>query len=166
MRDLLRDKTRVMVNGKSVFMWEWEGQFREFDQRVCLAKAWRGNPLSPRALASAARRETLLSPCFVSVVVSLLYGFSLFPPGFFIRYGYCQTLFLTISTLFQIYCFYRKMYFQAQKKKNEPFNFVTTKLLYPVNKSSSSLGRSSGMQGKIIVSFLYNFIYKHINRCL
>jgi len=36
-------------------------------------------------------------------------------PRFFIRYGYCQTLFLTISSPFQIYCLYRKCTFSPTK---------------------------------------------------
>ena len=63
-RDPLVDKTRVMVNGKLENKRTREGNLEKEERgRVCLAKAWRRNPLSPRALASAARRETLLSPC-------------------------------------------------------------------------------------------------------
>lgn len=38
-----------------------------------------------------------------------------FLPRFFIRYGYWQSLFLTISSLFQIYCLYRKCTFSPTK---------------------------------------------------
>jgi len=51
---------------------------------------------------------------FSRFTCGLLLLFS-FLPRFFIRYGYWQTLFLTISSLFQIYCLYTKCTFSPTK---------------------------------------------------
>lgn len=93
-RDPLVDKTRVMVNGKLENKRTREGNLEKEERgRVCLAKAWRWNPLSPRALASAARRKVC---CLVGVGGVL----SLFPPRFCNRYGLLPD---PVFDYFQIY---------------------------------------------------------------